>query len=158
LSFSLCWLFGDRTVCREGSVALTTQHPLSAKVGTTSPTSGDRSVGIVRYRNKSTKVFFFRILPTFRRSMLLIYSVPKDNPDSKQSSACSTLKSTVIWAVTSCSLIDVYRRFGGIYCLQLQGLRVSQANNQNASFCLFDLLSSLKMEAVCSSEMSVIFS
>jgi hypothetical protein len=33
---------------REGSVALTTQHPLSAKVGTTSPTSGGRSVGIVR--------------------------------------------------------------------------------------------------------------
>jgi hypothetical protein len=31
-----------------GSVALTTQHPLSAKVGTTSPTSGGRWVGIVR--------------------------------------------------------------------------------------------------------------
>jgi hypothetical protein len=31
-----------------GSVALTTQHPLSAKVGTTSPRSGGRSVGIVR--------------------------------------------------------------------------------------------------------------
>jgi hypothetical protein len=31
-----------------GSVALTTQHPLSAKVGTTSPTSSRRSVGIVR--------------------------------------------------------------------------------------------------------------
>jgi hypothetical protein len=30
-----------------GSAALTTQHPLSAKVGTTSPTSGGRSVGIV---------------------------------------------------------------------------------------------------------------
>jgi hypothetical protein len=28
------------------SVALTTQHPLSAKVGTTSPTGGGRSVGI----------------------------------------------------------------------------------------------------------------
>jgi hypothetical protein len=33
-----------------GSVALTTQHPLSAKVGTTSPRSGGRSVGIVRSR------------------------------------------------------------------------------------------------------------
>jgi hypothetical protein len=31
-----------------GSVALTTQHPLSANVGTTSPTSGGRSLGIVR--------------------------------------------------------------------------------------------------------------
>jgi hypothetical protein len=33
---------------RGESVALTTRHPLSAKVGTTSPTSGGRSVGIVR--------------------------------------------------------------------------------------------------------------
>jgi hypothetical protein len=31
-----------------GSVALTTQHPLSEKIGTTSPISGGRSVGIVR--------------------------------------------------------------------------------------------------------------
>jgi hypothetical protein len=31
-----------------GSVALTTQHPLSAEVGTTTPRSGGRSVGIVR--------------------------------------------------------------------------------------------------------------
>jgi hypothetical protein len=37
------------------SVALTTQHPLSAKVGTTSPTSGGRSVGIVRSRAKATE-------------------------------------------------------------------------------------------------------
>jgi hypothetical protein len=33
---------------RGGSVVLTTQHPLSAKVGNTSPKSGGRSVGIVR--------------------------------------------------------------------------------------------------------------
>jgi hypothetical protein len=45
---------------RGGSVALTTQHPLSAKVGTTSPTSGGRSVGIVRSRTKAT-VFFTHI-------------------------------------------------------------------------------------------------
>jgi hypothetical protein len=31
-----------------GFVALTTRHPLSAKVGTTSPTSGGGSVGTVR--------------------------------------------------------------------------------------------------------------
>jgi hypothetical protein len=37
---------------------LTTQHPLSAKVGTTSPTSGVRSVGIVRLRTKATEFFF----------------------------------------------------------------------------------------------------
>jgi hypothetical protein len=38
----------NREYDRGGSVALTTQHPLSAKVGTTSPRSGGRSVGIVR--------------------------------------------------------------------------------------------------------------
>jgi hypothetical protein len=32
-----------------------TQHPISAKVGTTSPTSGDRSAGIVRLRTKATE-------------------------------------------------------------------------------------------------------
>jgi hypothetical protein len=40
-----------------GSVALTTRHPLSAKVGTT-PTSGDRSVGIVRLRTKTTEFVY----------------------------------------------------------------------------------------------------
>jgi hypothetical protein len=32
-----------------GFVALTTRHPLSAKLALTSPTSGGRSVGIVRF-------------------------------------------------------------------------------------------------------------
>jgi hypothetical protein len=43
------------------SVALTTRHPLSAKVGTTSPRSGGRSVGIVRSRTKAT-VFSFSLV------------------------------------------------------------------------------------------------
>jgi hypothetical protein len=42
----------------ERSVALTTRHPLSAKVGTTSPTSGGRSVNIVRLRTKATEFSF----------------------------------------------------------------------------------------------------
>jgi hypothetical protein len=40
------------------SVVLTTRHPLSAKVATTSPTSGGRSVGIVRSRTNATKFSF----------------------------------------------------------------------------------------------------
>jgi hypothetical protein len=40
-----------------GSVALTTRHPLSAKVGTT-PTGCGRSVGIVRFRSKTTEFSF----------------------------------------------------------------------------------------------------
>jgi hypothetical protein len=39
------------------------QHPLYAKVGTTSPTSRGRSVGIVRSRTKVT-AFSFRVLKT----------------------------------------------------------------------------------------------
>jgi hypothetical protein len=38
----------NREYDRGGFVALTTQHPLSAKVGTISPRSGGLSVGIVR--------------------------------------------------------------------------------------------------------------
>jgi hypothetical protein len=35
------------------------RHPLSAKVGTTSPTSGGRSIGILRSRTKATEFSFF---------------------------------------------------------------------------------------------------
>jgi hypothetical protein len=34
-------------------------------------------------------------------------------------------KSTVFWVVTICSLIEVYRRFGGMYYFHLQGRIVS---------------------------------
>jgi hypothetical protein len=41
---------------------LTTRHPLSAKVGTTSPTNGGRSIGILRSRTKDTD-FLFHMVP-----------------------------------------------------------------------------------------------
>jgi hypothetical protein len=44
------------------SIALTMRHPLFAKVGTTSPTNGGRSVGIVRPRTKATTFSFRWIL------------------------------------------------------------------------------------------------
>jgi hypothetical protein len=53
-----------------GSVAMTTQHPLTAKVGTTSPTSGGRSVGIVRSRTKATEVFLL-LLFAFQNPVIL---------------------------------------------------------------------------------------
>jgi hypothetical protein len=37
-------------------------------------------------------------------------------------------KSTVFWNVMPCSLVDVYRRFEGTYCLQIQGRTSNQAN------------------------------
>jgi hypothetical protein len=49
---------------------LTTQHPLFAKVGTTSPTSGGRSVGIVRSRTKAREFSFFRSVALKHHSSL----------------------------------------------------------------------------------------
>jgi hypothetical protein len=38
-------------------------------------------------------------------------------------------KISVFWNVIPCNQVEVYRRLGGIYCLHLQGQRVSQAIN-----------------------------
>jgi hypothetical protein len=50
---------------RERSVTLTTWHPLPQTLTLTSPTSGSRSVGIVRSRTQVSEFFFF-VRKTFR--------------------------------------------------------------------------------------------
>jgi hypothetical protein len=40
--------------------------------------------------------------------------------------------SIVFRDATFCSVVDVHRRFGGVYCLSLQGLRVGQASNKKS--------------------------
>jgi hypothetical protein len=72
------------------------------------------------------------------------------------------LKIIISWDMTPCSQLSVNRRFGGIYCLHLQGRRNKFSNKwtskQQASHLLtcwfLDKLisSTLKMEAICSSE------
>jgi hypothetical protein len=42
-------------------------------------------------------------------------------------------KSTVLSDMVPFSLIDVYRRFGGTYCLHLQGRRISKASDHETS-------------------------
>jgi hypothetical protein len=43
------------------------------------------------------------------------------------------MKTTDFWDVTSCSLVEAYWGFGEMYCLHLQGQRVSQEiNHQQA--------------------------
>jgi hypothetical protein len=42
-----------------------------------------------------------------------------------------TMKSSIIWDATLCSLMNVKRCFGGTYRLHLQVQKVSQARNQN---------------------------
>jgi hypothetical protein len=72
-------------------------------------------------------------------------------------------KSTIFSDITPCSPLKVNRRFGGTYCLRLQGRRLSRARNQLCS--AFHLLSHRflaclifrKIEATCSSETSVHF-
>jgi hypothetical protein len=57
------------------------------------------------------------------------------------------MKIIIIWDVTPCSLLSCNRRFGGTYRLHLQGRRL---------LVLAEIISStLKMEAICSSETSV---
>jgi hypothetical protein len=34
--------------------------------------------------------------------------------------AAMTMKSTVFWNVTPCSLVEVYQRSGGTYCIHLR--------------------------------------
>jgi hypothetical protein len=43
---------------------------------------------------------------------------------------CAPLKSTILWVVKSCSVVEVHLRFGGTYRLHLQGRIVSQVRNQ----------------------------
>jgi hypothetical protein len=39
-------------------------------------------------------------------------------------------KRAVLWDITPCTPLKVNRRFGGTYCLHLQGRRISRARNQ----------------------------
>jgi hypothetical protein len=57
----------------------------------------------------------------------------------------------IFWDVTPCSLVEVHGRFGGTYCLHIQGRSVSQGSNQQE----VGGKQTFKMEAVSSSEMSV---
>jgi hypothetical protein len=73
------------------------------------------------------------------------------------------MKSIIFWGMMPCSLLSMKRRFGGTYRLHLQGRRHNFSKNQEASrwqeFCLLVLgkiiFSTLKMEAICSSETSL---
>jgi len=42
-------------------------------------------------------------------------------------SAAVGITYVVFWDITPCGLVDSYRRFGGISCLQLQGKRMKTA-------------------------------
>jgi hypothetical protein len=71
------------------------------------------------------------------------------------------MNSSVFWDITPCSPLKVNRRFGGTCRLHLQGPRINHARNQHEAgskqvSCL-TYSSTLKMEAICSSETLVDF-
>jgi hypothetical protein len=69
------------------------------------------------------------------------------------------LKSIIFWDMTPCSPLHVSRRFGGTYRLHLQGRRnkfsKKPACHLLARWFAEPVSSTLKMEAICSSETSV---
>jgi hypothetical protein len=72
------------------------------------------------------------------------------------------LKSIIFWDMTPCSPLGFNRRFGGTYRLHLQGQRnrfskPASKHVESRAFCWFaePISSTLKMEAICSSETSV---
>jgi hypothetical protein len=66
------------------------------------------------------------------------------------------IKSPSFWNITPCSPLKVNRRFGETYSLHLQVRRISRARNQR-DIRWQAYSSTLKMEAICYSEMSVDF-
>jgi hypothetical protein len=74
------------------------------------------------------------------------------------------MKNSIFWDAALCSPVKVKIPFGKTYRLHLQGRRVSQARNQHevnskqiSSCCHLAYYSTLKMEAICSSETLVDF-
>jgi hypothetical protein len=84
---------------------------------------------------QSTRGFFFRAsLHNFRKRL---------------NGKCSNMKSNIFWDGVACSPVEIYRRFGGYTFIFMHLL--------TACFFLatcFDWLSTLKTEAICSSETS----
>jgi hypothetical protein len=65
-----------------------------------------------------------------------------------------TVRTTVFWVVMPCRL-ERSRSFVEKYCLHLQGQRLFQSRNQGCFSRILVYFSTLKIEAVCLSEMSV---
>jgi hypothetical protein len=71
------------------------------------------------------------------------------------------MKSTIFGDITPCSPLKVNRRFRGTFRLHLQGRRISRGRSQRERWQVETLVfcsayfSTLKMEAICSSETSV---
>jgi hypothetical protein len=54
-------------------------------------------------------------------------------------------KSSVYFDITPCSLLKVNGRFGGTFCLYLQGRRISKVRNQHEAPALTDYIYNRKL-------------
>jgi hypothetical protein len=54
----------------------------------------------------------------------LLLSILISNIDDRYQDLTKVLKSTIFWDMTSCSVVEVYKRFGGMHCLSLQSRTV----------------------------------
>jgi hypothetical protein len=69
------------------------------------------------------------------------------------------MKNNIFWDTKSCSPLKLNRRFGGTYRLHLQVRKISQTRTQRESTWQSELgwFSTRNLEAICSSETSVVF-
>jgi hypothetical protein len=65
-----------------------------------------------------------------------------------------TMKSTIVWLVTPCSMVEVHRRFGGTYRQELPSNKPAISGRQ-ADLCLPPACCWVRIEAIHSSETSV---
>jgi hypothetical protein len=107
------------------------------------------------------QMWFHKIKHTLFRHIFIGYGITSVNTKMIylifEGLAAVVIKVSTFWDIMRCSLLKVNRRFGGICYLHLQGIEISQARNQReaGSFTLVSAI--LKMEATCSSEISVNF-
>jgi hypothetical protein len=91
-----------------GSVALATRHLYQQKLALTSPTSGGRSVGIVRSRTKATGFFFYVstvLLPLYGLKLSLM-AVGHVNVELKKLMFQKSAWSPLLWLVLNISVLN----------------------------------------------------
>jgi hypothetical protein len=93
------------------------RHNLPANLALISPTSGGRSVSVVRLRTKATEFILSPMLTainTTNKHVIILWYV------RFEVFTAGTMKSDVFWDMAPCSSC-VNRRFGGTYRLHYQG-------------------------------------
>jgi hypothetical protein len=75
-----------------------------------------------------------------KKKKFTIFHFYKDSCSKFDICTAMTINSTAFWRVTPCSLVEVYRRFGGTYYLHLHTRRVTLVISKPSCFLLVLLL------------------